>query len=188
MLYIPNLLTLARIAMVPWLLVLLQQQEFTLSLLVFLIAGISDALDGFIAKRFNAHTQLGAILDPIADKALLVSSYVMLSLMDLIPFWMMVVVVFRDLVIVGGYLIMFLLYGSIKMHPLIISKVNTFLQIFYIVIVLLGLSLALDIPTFIEWLGYAVLISSVSSGLAYVFIWSFKTIDDPDQIKADTKP
>ena len=169
--------------MVPWLLVLLQQQEFTLSLIVFLVAGVSDALDGFIAKRFNAHTHLGAILDPLADKALLVSSYVMLSLMDIIPFWIMVIVVFRDVVIVGGYLIMFLLYGSIKMHPLVVSKVNTFLQISYIFVVLLALALVVDITTFVTWLGYAVAVSSVSSGLAYVLIWTFKTVDDPEQLK-----
>ena len=172
--------------MVPWLLVLLHQEQFMASLVVFLVAGVSDALDGFIAKRFNAHTQLGAILDPIADKALLVSAYVMLSLMNLIPFWIMIVVVFRDVIIVGGFLIMFLLYGNIKMEPLKISKLNTFLQIAYILLVLFTLAFTWNTQWIITWLGFGVLISSIGSGLAYVTIWSLKTLDDPEQLKVDS--
>ena len=124
MIYIPNLLTLARIGLVPWLLVLLQESEFGWSLALFVVAGITDGLDGYIAKRFNARSTLGAILDPVADKALLVSAYVMLSVMNLIPFWLMVAVVFRDVVIVGGYLIMVLFFGAVQMQPLKISKLN----------------------------------------------------------------
>ncbi|MEO0368815.1 MAG: CDP-alcohol phosphatidyltransferase family protein [Pseudomonadota bacterium] len=183
--YIPNLLTLGRIALVPWLVVLLQKQQFGLSLLVFVVAGVSDALDGYIAKRYNARTQLGAILDPLADKALLVSSFVMLSLLDIIPFWLMVVVVFRDLVIIGGFLIMFLLFGAIKMQPLMVSKVNTCLQIAFILLVLTGLAANLDLNLWQDLLAYAVLVTSVWSGLAYVSIWSLKTMEDPSQVKAD---
>ena len=140
MIYIPNLLTLARIGLVPLLIVLLQEQQFLWSLIVFITAGVTDALDGYIAKRFNAQTRLGAILDPLADKALLVSSYVMLSLLELIPFWLMVVVVFRDVLIISGYLIMSMFFGSPEMRPLRVSKVNTFLQITFIVIVLAALA------------------------------------------------
>jgi len=150
MIYVPNLLTLARIGLVPWLVVLLQQQQFVLSLIVFFVAGVTDALDGFIAKRFNAQTYLGSLLDPLADKGLLVSSYIMLSLIGVIPFWLMVIVVFRDLIIVGGYLLMVLFFGSVKMQPLIVSKINTF-----------------------------TLSTTVVSGLAYVYIWSVKaTVND----------
>ena len=185
MFYVPNLLTLARIAMVPWLIVLLQREEYTLSLLVFITAGITDALDGYIAKRFNASTNLGAILDPLADKALLVSSYLMLSLLEIIPFWLMIVVVFRDIVIIGGYLIMFLLYGAIKMEPLKISKVNTVSQILFIIVALASAAFAFNIDLILQLLGYGVLVTSVWSGSAYVFIWSLRTMDNPDQFKAD---
>ncbi len=174
MIYVPNLLTLARIGLVPWLVVLLQKQQFTLSLLVFIIAGLTDALDGFIAKRFNAETYLGSLLDPLADKGLLVSSYIMLSVMGVIPFWLMVTVVFRDVVIVGGYLLMVLFFGSVKMEPLVVSKVNTFTQIAYIVLVLGALALQYDFGTFQAVLNYLVLVTSVISGLAYVYIWSVK--------------
>ena len=172
--YIPNLLTLARIGLVPWLVVLLQKQQFTLSLLVFIVAGITDALDGFIAKRFNAETYLGSLLDPLADKGLLVSSYIMLSVMGLIPFWLMVAVVFRDVVIVGGYLLMVLFFGSVKMEPLIISKLNTFMQIAYIVLVLGALAIQYDLSSVQPVFSYLVLSTSVISGLAYVYIWSVK--------------
>jgi len=185
MFYVPNSLTLARIAMVPWLIVLLQREEYTLSLLVFITAGITDALDGYIAKRFNASTNLGAILDPLADKALLVSSYLMLSLLEIIPFWLMIVVVFRDIVIIGGYLIMFLLYGAIKMEPLKISKVNTVSQILFIIVALASAAFAFNIDLILQLLGYGVLVTSVWSGSAYVFIWSLRTMDNPDQFKAD---
>lgn len=174
MIYIPNLLTLARIGLVPWLLVLLQESEFGWSLALFVIAGVTDGLDGYIAKRFNARSTLGAILDPLADKALLVSAYVMLSVMNLIPFWLMVAVVFRDVVIVGGYLIMVLFFGAVQMQPLKISKLNTFFQISYIGLVLCALAWQLQLSELIRWVGYLVLATSVVSGLAYVYIWSVK--------------
>ena len=174
MIYIPNLLTLIRIGLVPWVVVLLQQQEFGFALSVFIIAGLTDALDGYIAKRFNAQTFLGAVLDPVADKALLVSTYIMLAVMELIPFWLVVAVVFRDLVIVGGYLLMLLLFESVKIAPLFISKVNTFLQIAYIVLVLGALAWPLDLSLFLPVLNYSVLTTCILSGLAYVFMGSMK--------------
>ena len=181
MIYIPNLLTLMRIGMVPWLVVLLQNQQFSLSLIVFVVAGLTDALDGFIAKRFNAQTYLGSLLDPLADKGLLVSSYIMLSVLGLIPFWLMVTVVFRDVIIVGGYLLMVLFFGSVKMQPLIVSKVNTFTQIAYIVFVLLALAMNSDFSAIQPILSYTVLATSVISGLAYVYIWSIKATNSDQQ-------
>lgn len=175
--YVPNLLTLARIGMVPWLVVLLQQQDYGLSLAVFVIAGVSDGLDGYIANKYNAKTKLGAILDPLADKALLVSSYIMLSLMEIIPFWLVVTVVFRDVVIISGYLIMEIFFGEVKMQPLRISKVNTVVQIAFIVIVLLSLAFELNLTTIINLSAYTVFLTSVSSGVAYVYIWALKTTE-----------
>jgi len=160
--------------MVPLLVVLLQEKQFILSLVVFVIAGITDAVDGWVAKRFDAVTKLGAILDPLADKALLVSAYVMLSIMQVIPFWLMVVVVFRDLVIITGYAIMVLFFGSVTMNPLSISKINTFVQIAFIFFALVALAFAIDLEQLIFITSYIVLITSVVSGVAYVYIWSIK--------------
>ena len=180
--YIPNLLSLARIGLVPFVIVLLQDQQFLAALLVFLIAGVTDGLDGWIAKRFDARTELGAILDPLADKALLVSSYVMLSIMELIPFWLMVAVVFRDVIIVTGYLIMVIFYGSVEMQPLRLSKINTFLQIGFILVVLTALAWSLQISLVIQVLSYAVLLTSIASGIAYSYIWSMKAMQSSDDI------
>lgn len=178
MIYIPNILTIARIGLVPWLLVLLHAQQYALSLAVFVVAGLTDGLDGFIAKRFNAQTHLGAILDPLADKFLLVSAYVMLSIMDIVPFWLMVVVVFRDVVIVGGYLIMRLFFDSISMRPLLVSKLNTFVQLIFITLVLASLSGGFDATFLLTVLSYIVLVTSVVSGSVYVYIWSIKATND----------
>lgn len=171
--------------MVPMLLVLLQEQEFLYSLILFIVAGITDGVDGFIAKRFNAVTKLGAILDPLADKALLVSSYVMLSILGIIPFWLMVVVVFRDVVIIAGYLIMVLFFGSVEMKPLLISKINTVVQISFIIIVLAALALQLEIAQLIFIASLIVLLTSVASGLAYVYIWSIKATNNAEQLDSN---
>lgn len=184
MIYLPNLLTLSRIALVPFLIVLLQDKQFLWSLVVFLVAGISDALDGYIAKRFNARTQLGAILDPLADKALILSAYITLSVLLLIPFWLVVVVVFRDVIIIAGYLIMTLFFGSIEMRPLRISKLNTFMQIVYILVVLAVLAGATFFAGSQPLLAIIILITSVSSGAAYVYIWSVKATQSREDLVA----
>jgi cardiolipin synthase len=137
-------------------------------------------LDGYIAKRFNAQTQLGALLDPLADKALLVSSYVMLSVMQLIPFWLVVVVVFRDVVIVGGYLLLVLFFGSVEAKPLKVSKINTFTQIAFIIVVLAALASEYDLGLVVPLLSYIVLFTSVASGLAYVYIGSMQATNSSD--------
>lgn len=184
MIYIPNLLTLGRIALVPILIVLLQELNFLWSLMVFVVAGVSDGLDGYIAKRFNARTQLGAVLDPLADKALIISAYVTLSILNLVPFWLVVAVVFRDVIIVCGYLIMALFFGSPEMQPLKISKINTFLQLAYVFVVLAALAGAGFLTAIISPLAVVVLLTSVASGGAYVVIWSMRATRSPEDIVA----
>lgn len=174
MIYIPNLLTLARIGLVPWLVVLLESHHYGWALCVFLVAGMTDALDGYIAKKYNAHTYLGSILDPLADKALLVTSYVMLSIMEIVPFWLTVVVVFRDIVIVGGNILMVMFFSTMDMRPLLISKLNTVMQIFYVFLVLFSLSFNIQLSGIVVFFGILVAVTSVLSGLAYVYIGSIK--------------
>src|SRR5262245_3606990 len=102
---LPNVLTLSRIAAAPLLILVLHSKDYAAGLLIFLIAGLSDALDGWIAKRWGYTSRVGAILDPIADKILLVSCYVMLTRLEHLPFWLVLTVVSRDLLIVGGFLV-----------------------------------------------------------------------------------
>lgn len=168
---LPNLITVSRIALAPVLILLLKEQEYAASLAVFIIAGVSDGLDGLIAKRFHCVSRLGSILDPLADKTLLVSSYVMLTLLDHLPFWLMLTVAFRDLLIIGGYLVYTSMVGSVQMRPSWLSKFNTLMQIALVIVVLAQLALRLVYPPLVDMLIYAVLLTTVASGLHYLWIW-----------------
>lgn len=171
---VPNLLTLLRIAACPVLVLLLRGDSYDMALLLFLAAGITDGLDGYIAKRFNCITSLGVILDPIADKLLIASAYIMLAMLQDIPFWLLVVVMFRDLVIVAGYLLLVVMGEKIPMKPTYISKINTFLQISLVMAVLIGKADWLHIPFMVDALVIGVLITTVTSGSQYVWAWGIR--------------
>lgn len=176
---LPNLITLARVALAPALVLVLKDGDYKLALALFVIAGLSDGLDGFIAKRFNYQSRLGAILDPAADKILLVSAYVMLTVLNQLPFWLVIVVVFRDLLIVGGYLVYTSMYGPVQMRPSWISKLNTFMQIALVVIVLSEQAVGISYPRIIALLVYAVFATTVASGGHYLWTWGILKDIDP---------
>lgn len=172
---IPNLLTLLRIAACPVLVLVLNAGNYEIALLLFLAAGITDGLDGYIAKRFNFTSRLGAILDPIADKLLITSSYVMLTLVGDIPFFLLVIVVFRDLVIVAGYLVLKLIEDSeVPIQPIYWSKLNTFLQITLVVLVLAEQAGLMAVPYLVQGLILGVILTSVISGCLYVYLWGIR--------------
>jgi cardiolipin synthase len=139
---------------------------------LFVLAGVSDALDGYLAKHNNQTTQLGAILDPMADKTLLVGVYVTLGLQGNLPNWLVVLVVFRDLLIVGGVIILFLVRLEVKMRPLIISKINTAAQLALAAIVLAELGFRLDIGELVKTAIYVVGATTVISGASYMVSWT----------------
>jgi cardiolipin synthase len=168
---LPNLITLGRIGLAPVLILLLKDEEYAVALAVFVIAGVSDGLDGYIAKRFHFESRLGSILDPLADKALLLSSYVMLTMLNFIPFWLMLTVAFRDLLIVGGYLVYTSMIGPVQMRPSWLSKFNTFLQITLVIVILGQQAFSLVYPPLVDALIYGVLVSTVASGLHYLWVW-----------------
>ena len=168
---LPNLITICRIGLAPVLILLLKEQEYAASLAIFAIAGVSDGLDGFIAKRFHYESRLGSILDPLADKILLLSSYVMLTMLDYIPFWLVLTVAFRDLLIVGGYLVYTSMIGPVQLHPSWLSKFNTFLQITLVIVILGQQAFHLIYAPMVDVLIYGVLVSTVASGLHYLWIW-----------------
>ena len=168
---LPNLITIFRIALVPVLILLLKDQEYAMALVVFAVAGVSDGLDGFIAKRFHCETRLGSILDPLADKTLLVSSYVMLMLLNHLPFWLMLTVAFRDLLIVSGYLVYTSMVGPVQMRPSWLSKLNTFMQIALVFVILVQQAFQLVYAPMVDALIYAVLLTTIASGAHYLWIW-----------------
>lgn len=179
---LPNLLTLLRIAACPVLVLLLRGGGYDMAILLFLAAGITDGLDGYIAKRYNCVSNLGAILDPIADKLLIASAYIMLAILQDIPFWLLVVVMFRDLVIVVGYLVLVVMGEEIPMKPTYISKINTFLQISLVMAVLSGKADWVHIPFVVHALVIGVLITTVTSGSQYVWAWGIRR--DPPKSSA----
>jgi cardiolipin synthase (CMP-forming) len=134
---IPNLITLLRIILVPVIVILLIQGFFFKALIVFIVAGLSDALDGFLARVLKQQTVLGAYLDPIADKALLASSFITLSVLHIIPSWLAVIVISRDFIILLGISVLSIMSISVEIRPAFVSKVTTGLQL---ITVLLALS------------------------------------------------
>jgi cardiolipin synthase len=138
---LPNFLTLCRIVAIPIFLILLEEQRFTDALVVFVVAGITDALDGAIARLTHTKTTLGAYLDPAADKALLVSSFIALGFMHVVPRWLVVVAISRDVVLVLGYFLLFMLtQQTMEVHPSASGKLSTFLQLLSVTIVLVSLA------------------------------------------------
>ena len=169
---IPNLITLARILLVPivvW--AIATPGTMWIAFLLFLAAGVSDAIDGFLAKRFAMTTVLGAYLDPLADKALIVSIYLTLGINNLIPRWLVILVVSRDILIVGGIMLAWVIGNPLKIKPLLVSKLNTVAQILFACVVLGSLGFNYDWPTLTLILMGLVAVLTLLSVAAYVAEW-----------------
>jgi len=165
---LPNLISLSRLLSVPLIVSLILSYQLTAAFIFFSIAGLSDALDGFLARVFKSRTNLGAYLDPIADKALLVGVFAALGRIGLIESWVVILVVFRDVLIIGGILLLFLFKNTVEMKPLIISKMNTVIQLMYALYVLGQGDVILDAPYLSLYFGYLVALTTVLSGISYV--------------------
>ena len=168
---LPNMITIARLVMVPVAVWLIADGYMAAAFCVFVAAGVSDAVDGFIAKRFDMRTELGTYLDPIADKALLVSIYVTLTVKAEIPLWLTILVVSRDLLIVGAFLLSWILDSPLEARPLMISKGNTFAQILFVILVLADLAFGLGLEVLRIALIYLVAALTVGSAAAYLVGW-----------------
>ena len=168
---LPNLITVGRLLLVPAIIWLISDGSFGAAFVVFVIAGISDGVDGFIARQYNLRSQLGTYLDPIADKALLVSIYVALAIAGELPVWVTTLVVARDLLIVGAVMLAVVLGRPVRVRPIAVSKANTLTQIVLAAVVLaanaFGWTLAW--PTLILMIAVAFL--TVTSAGAYLVEW-----------------
>ena len=134
---LPNLLTALRLVLVIPIGILIVKQQFVTVLWLAFIAGFSDAIDGWVARRFDTESRLGGIIDPLADKALMVTTFVCLSIINVIPWWLTMVVFARDLLIIGGVTTYYRLTGNVDMSPSWLSKFNTLLQIVFTMTLLL---------------------------------------------------
>lgn len=170
LLNIPNVLTLLRILAVPLFLSLLVEGENDWALVVFIAAGVTDGIDGMIARMWRQRTELGAHMDPLADKLLVVSSFIALGIMGLVPRPLMIVVITRDVVILGGFLLTAALVGkSMEMSPSIWGKLTTFTQLLSVTLALVDLAQWIDVPSVVLNTVYiATGVTSIVSGAGYV--------------------
>jgi cardiolipin synthase (CMP-forming) len=141
---IPNLITLGRILLVPVVVWAITAGQMQIAFVLFLAAGISDAVDGFLAKRFGMATELGAYLDPLADKAMLVSIYVALGITEAVPRWLVILVVSRDIMIVSAVILSWVVDKPVPLKPLLVSKLNTVAQIVLALVVMAALAYSFD--------------------------------------------
>jgi cardiolipin synthase len=168
---IPNIITLARILLVPVVVWAIAAGEMRIAFLLFLAAGISDAIDGFLAKRFGMATELGAYLDPLADKAMIVSIYVALGISEAIPRALVILVVSRDIMIVSAVILSWLVDKPVALKPLKVSKLNTVAQIILALLVLAALGFGFDAQLVIMMLVFLVAGLTLLSIAFYLAEW-----------------
>jgi cardiolipin synthase (CMP-forming) len=171
MLTLPNFLTMLRIALVPVFLISITGDRFGAALCIFMFAGITDAFDGALARLQNTQSELGASIDPLADKLLMASSFIVLGWIGGVPVWLTILVLSRDVVILLGYLSIYFFTQPIEVKPTAIGKANTFFQIFTVGFALLTLARP-DMPMFwvntvTQWVTGA---TTAASGLHYVYV------------------
>lgn len=168
---VPNLISLARVILVPVVFWLLVSGQLQAAFFVFVLAGISDAVDGFIAKRYGLATELGAYLDPLADKLLIVSIFVALGVLGQLPSWLVIAVVSRDILIVIGVVLSWVLGHPVRISPLVVSKANTVSQIVLAGTVLADAGFSLGLGTLREVLVWTTAILTIASLSAYLRAW-----------------
>jgi len=168
---IPNIITILRILLVAPIMVSLARGEYMMVLGLFAVAGLSDGVDGFLARRYNWQSPLGALLDPLADKLMLVGVYLVLGWVGMLPLWLVALVVLRDVVIIGGALAYRHRCKNLTMEPTWISKANTLFQILLGLVVILVSTGTVLPPVVISSLIGVVTITTVWSGVDYVWQW-----------------
>lgn len=168
---LPNFITVARFIMVPLIILAMIDGEMLAAFLLFILAGISDGLDGFIARHFNQRSELGSWLDPVADKFLLVSVFIMLGWLGELPSWLVIFAVSRDALIVGAVVLSSLLDNPVEMRPLLVSKANTMVQIVLLILVLADLAGIGQLDGIVRWMIYVVAGLTIASASAYLVTW-----------------
>lgn len=171
---IPNLITSLRILLVPPFLWLLLRERYEAALLLFVIAGISDALDGFLAKYFGWTSELGGILDPLADKLLLIGAILALGWLNELPVWLVALVILRDAIIVAGALSYHLMIERVQANPLLISKLNTLMQLTLVFAVIVNYGMTRLPSWLLTGLIYLTALTTGWSGAAYMWQWGWR--------------
>jgi cardiolipin synthase len=176
--WLPNLISVVRILLIPPTLYAIAVEAWTVALALFFFAGFSDGLDGFLAKRFSWQSRLGALLDPAADKLLMAGVFLTLAAVGLVPVWLAAVVIVRDLVIVSGALAYQFLVAPVPGEPTRVSKLNTAVELLYVLSVLGHAAFAWPPDITLTVLGAGVLVTAVVSGTDYVLSWARRARED----------
>ena len=184
---LPNLITMARLLSGPLVVWLLVNGAYVSAFWLFVVAALSDAVDGFLAKRFGLKTILGAYLDPIADKVLLVGVFITFGLQGLLVTWLVILVVFRDLLIIGGFMLLQLIGQDVKMQPAWSSKLNTTAQIMLAGLVLASLGIQFQDADLIETMTWVVALTTAWSGAEYI-IWAFQQVNGGPPPPTEQRP
>ena len=174
--HIPNVISSIRILLVAPIAVTLIHHQFVITMALFGVAALSDAADGFLAKRNGWQSELGAVLDPAADKLLLVTVFIALAYMRLVPLWLMVAAVARDAIIVCGALLYRICFGTLSVRPSVVSKFNTLCQAAYIMAVVGREQLSLPPAWMVTVLGALVFVTVMISGMDYVLIYGRRAL------------
>lgn len=168
---LPNLITIARLILVPLVIVMIVNARWDAAFFLFVAAGVSDAIDGFIARRFDMRSELGAYLDPVADKALIVSLYITLAIVGIIPVWLVIVVVSRDLMIITAVILSWLMAKPVTIAPIVVSKLNTAAQIVFAALVLGSKSFGVELGAVMPVAQIVVAALTLASMGAYLALW-----------------
>lgn len=177
--HLPNLICLFRIALVWPIAAALHAQEHFTALALFMTAGLSDGVDGYLAKRFNWTSELGKVLDPLADKLLLVTVFVEAAWLGLVPWWLTAAVVARDVLIGLGALVFRLWFGPLRGRPTVFSKVNTAMQLLYLLAVMVNAALSFPPREVLDALAIVVFATTLVSGLNYVALFMRRAWSQP---------
>ena len=169
---LPNIITIARLLLVPVVIAMIVAGRWQTAFVLFVVAGVSDAVDGFIARRFDMKSELGAYIDALADKALLISIYVSLAIVGVLPGWLAILVVSRDVMILMAVIVSWLMRRPVEIRPLIVSKLNTGMQLALAAIVLGSRGFGLDWGVLIDILMIGVACLTLASAGAYLAVWS----------------
>lgn len=180
---VPNLITTIRIILAPVFVIYIINDELISALVILIITGLSDGVDGLVARLFNQKSRLGAFLDPLADKIILISAFVALSIRGFLPSWLTVMVISRDILILLGVSMLYLNGMKIDIKPAISSKITTCLQ-FFTVILVLARGLASDLEKYYAFLYYLTALFTIISFLQYMHHWFKLTGDSKESNKA----
>lgn len=187
--WLPNAISIMRIVLVAPILLFIVDERYDLALILFFVAAFSDGVDGYLAKRFDWHTRIGALLDPIADKLLVGGTFLVLVFTGLIPIWMGIMVIIRDVVIVGGATAYNFLIRPVEGEPTRISKLNTALQLLFVVFILSRAGFGWPDDIAITVIGAGVVVTVVVSGIDYVWSWARRAREMAREVSAtDASP